>query len=120
MLIEGTIIHLPGAHLPGEPRPGTYISTELRWLPAVSMPPATRTEPSLSSVAVCWPRGVLIDATVVHVWVLGLYSSTLSRALDAPSKPPVTRTQSSCLSCVAVWSLRAVFIGATVVHVWAL
>src|ERR1035437_1954718 len=79
-----------------------YNSAESR-VPAVAAPPAIKTRPSTSSVAV-WPRrSDSIEPVVAQVPVLGSHSSADSEGVHPP--PPATSTWPS-ESNVAVWSWR--------------
>src|SRR4051794_35289169 len=81
------------------------------------LPPATRTRPLGSSVAVCHARGWIMSPVLLHVPARGSYSSADASALvvdsSVESSPPATRTRPSGRS-VAVCSMRATLMFAVV------
>src|SRR5207249_2899565 len=79
-------------------------------------PPATRTLPSGSSMALWESRGVVIAPVVTHWPVLGSYNSALARLSPALLSPPATSTL-PLRSSVAVKAWRAVFMLPVAVHV---
>src|SRR5919202_3273900 len=83
----------------------------------LSRPPATRTLPLASSVALAPRRAVIMLPVAVHVPVLGSYSSALERVQVGSQgpKPPATKTF-PLGSSVAVCSTRAVLMLAVAVH----
>ena len=102
-----TAIDPVGVNLPAA---GSYSSADLR-LSAPSMksaPPATRTRPSFSRVAV-WPhRASVIDPVGLNLPVVGSYSSAaavLELTLPVRALPPATRIR-PFLSRVAVGPSR--------------
>jgi hypothetical protein len=90
---------------------GSYNSAEARDVEP-SVPPATRTRPSESSVAVASWRAAVIEPVVVNAPALGSYSSAVARYFRPPltsCPPPSKRTRPSG-SSVAVSPARAVTI----------
>ena len=87
---------------------GLYSSTEAR-TPLSFIPPATRTRPSESSVAVPPSRAATIGSVALKAPVFGSYSSAEATALKPASRPPATRTRPSERS-VAVPPSRAAVI----------
>src|SRR6266542_1216641 len=85
---------------------GSYSSAELA-VPGSSPPPATRTLPSGSSVAVWSARGRAMLAAADQLFVAGSYSWAEALEMDPPTafSPPTTSTFPSG-SSVAVWSAR--------------
>ena len=88
------------------PLAGSYSSVLAEASKLLSNPPATRTIPSGSKVAVWSQRAVLRLPVAVQVPLAGSYSSALA---SVPTKlaPPATSTIPSD-SKVAVWLVRAV------------
>src|ERR1017187_3097451 len=89
------------------PVDGLYSSAVV---PVTLSPPATRTSPFWSNVAV-WPvRAYAMLPVKVHLPVAGLYNSALASGSFVPEAPhpPVTST-SPFGSSVAVWFQRSVF-----------
>ncbi len=77
-------------HVPG-PAPGMYSSARpVTGVEAGVIPPATRTRPTWSSVAVCSAGAVMIVGAGDRVPVAGSYSSALSGDAPAAPHPPVT------------------------------
>src|SRR5260221_5173088 len=75
----------------------------------LTIPPATKTWPFGSSVAVWDSRGVVMLPVTLHLPETGSYSSALvSLFADVPSPPPATSTR-PLGSNVAVWPVRTVF-----------
>ena len=89
------------------PLAGSYSSALAEGLKLLSSPPATRTMPLGSKVAVWFSRASLRLPVVVQLPLAGSYSSALAEGLKLLSSPPATRTM-PLGSKVAVWNRRAV------------
>src|SRR5678815_1661188 len=72
-----------------------------RTLKVLSDPPATRTMPFCSNVAVCNWRAMLSLLVAVQVPLAGSYSSTLAEAMLFLLVPPATRTMPFCSKVAA-------------------
>src|ERR1035437_10873755 len=74
---------------------GLNSSAVLSVLPALSIPPAIRTEPFLGpeviSTAVCSARAVVMAPTDAKVAATGSYISAVATTVPVPSSPPVMR-----------------------------
>src|SRR6185436_13233009 len=79
----------------------------------MSWPPATRTFPSGSKVAVCPAREALIEPVGVHVPVLEAYNS----ALVPVAEPPATRTFPFVSNVAVKYHWRATLMLPVAVHV---